>query len=339
MSERKIAIVGTGANGAGIGADLVQAGLDVTYIEQWPAHVEAMRANGIRVEMPDQTTVTPVHAMHLCEVATLRHQFDVVLVLMKAYDTRWASELIKPYLKDDGVAVGVQNGMTIDTMLDVFGPERTLGSVIEVGSAMFEPGVVERHTPPSVSWFAIGGPEDTVVRWGGEVADIMRHAGTVEIVDDIRSAKWMKLVANCAELVPSAIVGLSLQQAAEVPGLYDLMLRAGYEAIHTAIDLGITVSSILGLPVDPADPEGALKMIFDRICFGIALPHTTTTVLQDWRKGRHSEVDELNGYIVEQQARLGGKAPVNARVTEIAHRIERGELEMDPANAALLLDD
>lgn len=338
MSAHKIAIVGTGANGAGIGADLVRAGLDVTYVEQWPAHVEAMRANGIRVEMPDETTVTPVHAIHLCEVATLRHQFDVVLVIMKAYDTRWASELIKPYLKADGVAVGVQNGMTLDTMTDVFGAERTLGAVIEVGSAMFEPGVVERHTPPSNSWFALGGTDETVARWGEPVAEIMRNAGTVEIVPDIRSAKWMKLVANCAELVPSAILGVPLRAAAEVPGMYDLMLAAGYEAIHTAIDLGVTPSSILGLPVDPAEPEAALKMIFDKICWGYALPHTTTTVLQDWRKGRHSEVDELNGYIVEQQAALGGKAPINARVTEVAHRVERGELALDVANASLLLD-
>lgn len=60
-----------------------------------------------------------MHAIHLCEVGTLRHQFDVVLVLVKAYDTHWASELIKPYLKDDGVVVGLQNGMTVEPMLDV----------------------------------------------------------------------------------------------------------------------------------------------------------------------------------------------------------------------------
>ena len=65
-------MVGTGANGAAFGADMARAGLDVTFIEQWPAHVEAMRANGIRVEMPDETQVTPVHAFHLCEVAELR---------------------------------------------------------------------------------------------------------------------------------------------------------------------------------------------------------------------------------------------------------------------------
>ena len=83
---KKVAVLGTGANGAGIGADLVRAGLDVTFVEQWPAHVEAMRADGIRVVMPEETVVTPVRAIHLCEVATLREKFDLVFVVLKAYD-------------------------------------------------------------------------------------------------------------------------------------------------------------------------------------------------------------------------------------------------------------
>src|SRR4051812_43640562 len=126
MSEKRIAILGTGANGAGIGADFSQAGLDVTLIEQWPANVEAMLANGVTVEMPDQTTNTAVKAMHMCDVATLRERFDVVFVVMKAYDTRWACELIKPYVKADGLVVGLQNGMTVDVIADVMGSHRTL---------------------------------------------------------------------------------------------------------------------------------------------------------------------------------------------------------------------
>ena len=127
MTSRRIAIVGTGANGASIGADMTRAGLDVTFIDQWPAHVEAMRKDGIRIEMPDETLVTPVRAFHLCEVATLREAFDVVLIVVKAYDTRWACELIKPLVKPDGLVVGVQNGMTMDDVASIIGPERTLG--------------------------------------------------------------------------------------------------------------------------------------------------------------------------------------------------------------------
>jgi 2-dehydropantoate 2-reductase len=58
----KVAILGSGANGASIGADLAEAGLDVTLIDQWPAHVEAMRARGVRIEMPERTLEVAVDA-------------------------------------------------------------------------------------------------------------------------------------------------------------------------------------------------------------------------------------------------------------------------------------
>ena len=160
MSSYRIAVVGTGANGASIGADLTRAGHDVTFIEQWPAHVEAMRTNGIRVQMPHETITTRVKVHHLCEVAMLRQPFDLVFVLVKAYDTRWACELIKPLVKQDGLVVGLQNGMTLDDMADIMEPHRTLASVIEVASNMFEPGITNRQTPPSASWFALGSFDD-----------------------------------------------------------------------------------------------------------------------------------------------------------------------------------
>src|SRR4051812_9052009 len=139
MAGRRIAIVGTGANGASIGADLTLAGEDVVFVEQWPAHVEAMRARGVRIDMPDDSITVPVRTLHLCEVATLRERFDVVLLLVKAYDTRWAAHLIAPYLEEDGLMAGVQNGMTTGVVADVVGPERTIGAVIEITSSMTTP--------------------------------------------------------------------------------------------------------------------------------------------------------------------------------------------------------
>ena len=338
MAEKRIAVLGTGANGAAIGADLVRAGHDVTFIEQWPAHVDAMRTAGIRVEMPEETTTTEVEVMHLCEVATLRAPFDLVFVGVKAYDTRWACELIRPYLAPDGIAVGVQNGMTVDPMADILGTSRTMGAVIECSSAMFTPGVVERHTPPSVSWFAVGGLDDRTRGRAAEVAEVLGAAGTVEVSDDIRSAKWMKLMVNAAELVPTAILDLPMREASRLPGMHEFSLQAGYEGIRTAVALGHRVVPIFGLKdVDPEDLESFTAATLDAVYSTFALEHSKTTVLHDWMKGRHSEVDEINGRIVAEQARLGGQAPVNARIVEIAHRIESGELTAQPANLDLLV--
>ena len=143
---KRIAVLGTGANGAAIGADLAMAGLDVFLIDQWPENVTAMRERGVRVEMPEQTLTVSVRAFNLCDVCTFREPFDVVLMLVKAYNSRWAAQLIEPYLKSDGLLVGVQNGMTTQTIADVVGRERTLGCVIEISSSMMVPGISVRDS-------------------------------------------------------------------------------------------------------------------------------------------------------------------------------------------------
>jgi 2-dehydropantoate 2-reductase len=210
MTDPRIAVLGAGANGASVGADLTVAGLDVVLIEQWPAHVERMRAEGLRVLAPEGELHVRPRTMHLCEVAELKHDFDVVLMLMKAYDARWAAELIRPYIAEDGLLAGVQNGMTATVIEEVVGRGRTVGAVIECSATMDEPGVVHRHTGVPRSWFAVGALEGGPDHRVDDIASLLRHSGAVEHFDDIQSAKWMKLVSNCTLLVTSAILGLPM---------------------------------------------------------------------------------------------------------------------------------
>lgn len=338
MTAPRVAVLGTGANGAGIGADLIRAGHDVTFIEQWPAHVEAMRRDGIRVELANESQVTPVRVHHLCEVAQLREPFDLVFILVKAYDTRWASELIKPLLAADGLAVGLQNGMALDDMAEILGAHRTLGAVIEVSSNMFTPGVVERQSPREKSWFAIGSMHESTRGREEELASVLRAAGTVEISDDIRSSKWMKLVANAAELVPSAILNLPLGEAPLLPGMREFMVETGKEAIRACLLSGSVVKPIFGLTeADIVNPDQFAERLLDVVLEEYTLPTTKTTVLQDWLKGRRSEVAEINGLVVDTHRAFGGTAPFNQRVVELAAQIEAGQLEAHPRNLAALL--
>jgi len=335
---KRVAVLGTGANGGSVAADLVIAGHDVTLIEQWPAHVEAMRANGLRIEMPDDTITVAVRARHLCEVAELKQRFDVVLVLVKAYDTRWACQLIEPYVEPDGLVVGVQNGMTADVVAEVVGYERTVGAVIECSSAMFDPGVIRRNTPPARSWFAVGALDPSGAGREDEVAELLATSGAVARFDDIRSAKWMKLVSNCTTLVTTATLGLPMLAALETPGMRELMLRCGQEALETGLALGHRQLPIFGLEAaDIARPEALVETMLDKLYGGFVLPETTTTVLQDWQKGRRSEVDDLNGAVVRAHVGSGTQAPANAAVVDVAHQIERGERPARPENLELLL--
>ncbi len=339
MSGPRIAVLGSGANGASIGADLIRAGLDVTLIEQWPAHVEAMRSAGLTIEMPEGTLHVEPTTMHLCEVATLRRPFDVVLLLMKAYDTTWATQLIAPHLAPNGVVAGVQNGMSTDAIASVVGANRTMGTVIEISSTMYDPGVVQRHSGPARSWFAVGALGPEARHHEDLVASILAYSGTVARVDDIRSTKWMKLVSNATVLVPTAILGLPMLDAVAVPGMRELMVRAGQEALDTAQALGHPILPIFGLtPDEVADPSTVVETMLGKLYAGFVLPHSTTTVLQDWTKSRHSEVDDLNGHVVAAGERADIGTPVNRAVVEVAHRIERGDLIPSVENLALLQD-
>ncbi|MDW5594506.1 2-dehydropantoate 2-reductase [Conexibacter stalactiti] len=339
MAVPRIAVVGTGANGAAIGADMVRAGHDVTFVEQWPAHVEAMRAGGLLVRSPDGTEVrTEVNAIHLCEVAMLREPFDVVFFGVKAYDTRWACELIKPLIADDGLVVGLQNGMTIDDVASIVGPRRTLGAVIEIAGNMFEPGIVNRQTGRDGTWFCVGAYDDAARGREEEVATLMRHAGTTDVTDDIRSAKWMKLVANAAEMVPSAILDVPLVDALNVPGMRAVMDAAGTEALEAALALGCRIVPMFGQEgIELLPPERYAAALLDAVLAGWSLEDTRVAVLQDWMKGRRAEGEEINGHVVEVLRRVGRDAPVNALLIDIARRIEAGELETGLDNAELML--
>lgn len=335
----RVAVLGTGANGSVIGADLANAGVDVTFIDQWPANVEAIREHGIRVQHGHEgeivTTRVPVH--HLCEVAEMRRPFDVVLLLVKAYDTRWAVELIKPLLHEESVVVGVQNGMTATEIADIVGVERTLGAVIEVTSAMYTPGLVERHSAHERCWFAIGALDPSAERHVAPVAELLRHVGVVEETDDIQSAKWMKLVLNAAELVTSANLDLSISDCARFDGMREVMLQAGNEAIAVAKAHGFTVRPIFGMEGDEAaDPDTYVATILDELVQNYILPYSRATVLQDWMKQRRSEVFELNGEVSRMARQYGIPSPVNDAVVEIARKIEIGEMVPTTANAALM---
>jgi len=339
-ADKRIAVVGTGANGAAIAADLTRAGLDVTCIEQWPAHVEAIRADGIRVESPGgEAEVAELNVFHLCQVAELRDPFDVVLVVVKAYDTRWHCELIEPLVAPDGLVIGIQNGMSLDDMAAAVGPKRTLGAVIEIAGNMFEPGVVERQTGREGTWFNVGAYDDSTRGREEEVAEILRHSGTVDVTDDIRSAKWMKLVANAAEMVPSAILDMTLLDALRVPGMREVMDAAGTEALNTALALGHEIVPMFGQEgIEDLPPERYASALLDAVIAGWSLENTRVAVLHDWMKGRHAEGEEINGLVVAEQARLGLSAPANQRLIEVARRIESGELKPAPENAQLITE-
>lgn len=334
----RIAFLGTGAQGASIATDFALAGLDVTFIDQWPAHVEAIREKGITVNLPTRQIHARVPALHLCQIAEIKEPFDLVFLVVKAYDTRWACELIKPVLAPDGFVIGLQNGMTHQDIASIVGRARTIGAVIEIASNMWEPGITNRQNDHDESWFALGALDGAQQHRVEAVAELLRHSGTVEVTDDIHSAKWMKLVVNAAELIPSAIVNTALNDAARMAGMLDVMRATGYEAMQAALADGATIMPIIGMPAVMSNhPERYVDQIFEKVLQTFSREDTLTCSLQDWRKGRRAEIADVNGLVVDVLKRHGRDAPMNRRVVEIAQDIEAGRLTAMPDNAALMI--
>jgi 2-dehydropantoate 2-reductase len=335
--DRKIAVLGTGANGSCVAADLTNAGLDVVLVDQWPAHVEAMRANGLHITLRQGEIHAKVRAHHLCELASMHQIFDLVLLVTKAYDTRWHAELIKPWLKPDGFLVGLQNGMMANVIADVVGASRTLGCVPELSSHCFVPGHVKRNTAPDRTWFALGSFHPSTDGREEEVAAILRHAGKVEITSKILAAKYMKLVLNSMTLGTIAMTGGELSDR-QPEGMQDLMMRLGSEALKVGEAHGHPIVPIFGLTA--AEIEGSnnlLMKLVDKVNHDIGPGRGANTTLQDHMKGRVSEVDLINGLVVEEGRKRGIPTPANETLVEVTRRIYVGELKPDPANLKVAL--
>ena len=335
--NQKIAVLGTGANGSCTSADLIKNGFDVTLIDQWPAHVEMMRANGLHISLADEELHVPVRALHLCDLATLNEKFDIVFLVTKAYDSRWPAELIKPHLKDDGLLVALQNAMTAEIIADVVGPSRTLGCVLEMSSEIFHPGIVRRNTSRQGTWFGIGSLDAPTKRREEEVQFLLSHVGRCDILDNVLAGKWMKLIVNSMCLASFAIVGLKMSEAKELPGMRDLVVKLGTEALEVGQKLGYQPEPIFGLK--PEEIEGTnrfVELMFDKLAADVGARSLRNCTLQDHMKGRKSETDLINGAVVAEGARFGIETPANTLVVDLTRQIEACTLKPDPKNMDLI---
>ena len=229
--NKKIAVVGAGAIGSSISADMTHAGLDVTVIDQWPAQVEAMRTSGLTIRMPDQELKVAMRALHLCDLSSAKLEFDYVFLAVKSNDHRWLTEFIKPYLKADGALVPVQNGFNDDSIASIVGRERVVGCALELSAEIFTPGLVKRNTTHKTTWFGIGELDGHATPRLREIETIMRNIGNVEATGNIYSTKWTKLVANTMTMGPFGLLGLGNSEAANLPGMFEISVALGKESV------------------------------------------------------------------------------------------------------------
>src|SRR5262245_23302334 len=235
---KKIAVVGAGAIGSSVSADLTKAGYDITVIDQWPAQVEAIRTQGLHIEVPDGNIDVKVTALHLCELAFTNLEFDIAFLAVKSYDHRWMAEFIKPYLKKDGVLVGVMNGMNDDALASVVGRNRVIGCALELSAEIFTPGLVQRNTTHPGTWFTVGELDGFYTDRVKEIQALISHVGKCDVTNNIYGAKWTKLIANTMTMGPHGLLGLRNADAVAIPGMADVAAQIGRESLAVGSALG-----------------------------------------------------------------------------------------------------
>jgi 2-dehydropantoate 2-reductase len=329
---KAMAVLGAGAIGSSTGADLTRAGLDVTIIDQWPAHVEAMKAGGLHVKRKDGDFDVPVRALHLCELASFNRDFDIVFLAAKSNDTRWLTELIKPYLREDGVLVGLQNGMNDDAIASIVGRGRTAGCVVELQAELFTPGQIQRNTTHEETWFAVGELDGSLTPRIREIAAVMGKVGRCDVTVNISGAKWTKLIANIMTQAPFGLFGLRNYEAMALPGMHEISVKLGREALAVGTALGYRIEPVFGLTADQFSGSSdenlvtAMKTLMTHVGGGRTAP------IHDHIKGRRSEMAFIPGLVSDKGRELGIPTPCNDAVVELDRRINRGDLKMDPAN-------
>ena len=337
----RIGIIGAGAIGSVVGGMLTKAGHDVTLIDQWPAHIETMRKNGLRLSGTCGDHTIPVKALHIYEAQAIGEPFDAVFISVKSYDTEWATHLGIQYLKKpNGVVVDFQNGINDERVAAIAGRERTLGSVITIGAGMYEPGHAMRTDTQTVG-FKIGELDGRQTERARRLAEVVSDCAQAVVTPNLFGERWSKLAVNCMANPLCGLSGLGSAEIRTEPGPARIAVQVGAEAIGVGRACGHEVEPIYGIEtqrfIDGAAGRDTDRLLADMAAGAKKLAGGRPSMLQDVMRGRRTEIDYLNGYVVNEGRRVGVKTPFNEAVVRLVHEHGVGTLKPDPKNLEPLL--
>jgi 2-dehydropantoate 2-reductase len=336
MSMR-LAVLGAGAIGGSIGGYLARAKHDVTLIDLWPANVERIRTKGLTVtSLEEEFTVQP-SAVNLGEVSAIGRLFDAVILAVKSYDTDWSAKFIEPHLAPGGFIVSAQNSINEEAIATVVGWPRVVGCVVTISAEMTGPGHVQRTTAFSRPATVLGEPSGMMTRRLEEMAKVLSDFGPARTTTNLWGERWAKLGTNCMNNATAGLTGLSSAGLRENPQARHLAIRIASELVRVASAFGVSVEPIGGIPADmfveAVDDAAKRREVEDEILeAGKTIGSGRPSLAQDVIKGRRTEVEYLNGYVVRKGREVGVPTPVNEAVVEITKRVEAGDLEPSESN-------
>ncbi len=305
----RIGVMGAGAVGCYFGGMLARAGAPVTLIGR-RQHVEAIARDGLFLDS--------IHFQeHIAVAASTQPDAvrgaEVVLFCVKTVDTEEAGRLIAPHLAPGAIVVSLQNGVdNVERLRPAAGIE-AIPAVVYVAASMAAPGRVKHAGRgdlvigvPHRGSVAPASPGEAEV---ARVAECFGRAGVpCRVSENIEGELWTKLILNCAGNAVTALAQCSYGQAARNEPSRQVMFAVAREAEAVARAAGVKLP-----PVDLA--AAGLKLAQD-------LGQATSSTAQDLARGKRTEIDALNGYIVRRGAELGVPTPVNHTLFALVKLLE-----------------
>ncbi len=314
----RIAIIGAGAVGSALGALLHRAGRDVVLIAR-PAHAAAIRQHGLQVDGDAGDFVAPVKADE-----TLNFRPDLALLTMKTQDVAASVKASQAFL--NGVPViTFQNGVRSDELVaNILQREQIFSAVVLMHVTYLLPGKITVVYRGQLILGRPFGPRDSQLE---DVARILNQAVPTRVTDHIQGAHWLKLIVNLNNALP-AITNLTMSEVYRNAFLRSLavgLMREGLRVVNRAnirleslpeVSVGLT-RLLNWMPSGIASRIAAAKV--RRLTTAWPLWGST---LQSIQRGRPTEIDYLNGEIVELGKRHGEVTPLNSKVVELVHQVE-----------------
>lgn len=340
----KIHIWGAGAIGGLAGVWMTMAGEDVTFVDRWEEHVQAMRERGLFVDGLRGEHRIPVRALLPNEV---EGPLEMVFLACKSHDTRAAAEAIKPLLDDRSIVVSLQNGMNEGVIGEVIGIEKVIGAIPDYGGALVDPGHLEFvHPGPAY----IGELDGSITKRVREAHRLLSHLTETELTTNIVGRLWAKQIHGC-QVIMTALVDAPITEVMGDERWRHLGVSLVAEAISVADAAGVMLPE--GLTVQPelhrARTPAATRQLVDDL--GDWTEATLRHQAEQEAAGGHryvkqgsgiwwdlyfrrrkSETRHLTGRLIEDAEGLGVAVPLNRRLTEMIYEIEDGRRDPDYRN-------
>jgi 2-dehydropantoate 2-reductase len=299
MSQPRVAVMGAGGVGAYLGSRLALAGADIHLIARG-AHLAAMRSNGLTIVTPEGERST--HEVHATDDPGEIGPVDVVLFLVKSYDTEAAAGLLPPLMAEQTVVISLQNGIDNEPRIAaVVGDGRVAGGAAYILSAIEAPGVVRSNEARVVVGELHPGPPSERIERFVEVA---RRGGIhATASSDVRLTKWQKYVL---------LVGFSAVTAATQLTVGDIRRSPAASAMLRSIMAEAwLVGRALGVPLADDHVDRSHELVLAQA------DDEGTSLRHDLLTGHRMELEALQGTLM----RLGRESGIPTPWTDAAYAI------------------